>query len=268
MTETAASAFDHARYCDALELEIAAFADAAGRIDPDEPVPTCPGWSAAELVRHLGGVQRWAAGTVRTLTTRRLSLRELGVTFPVARVDHVPWLLEGGELLLRVLRAADPDAGVWAWGADQHVRFWSRRLLHETVVHRCDLDIAAGGAPEAAPEVAADGIAEYFANLESAAAFSPRIVNLRGNGETLDFVAGDIGARWRFRLLPDGFEISGGAGEAGAAGDAGDADATVRGDASDVFLFLWGRRKPGDPRLEFSGAEDVLVRWAENSAIG
>ncbi|MFV2178986.1 maleylpyruvate isomerase family mycothiol-dependent enzyme [Actinomadura sp. LOL_016] len=261
MTDTTASVFDHARYCDALELEIAAFADVAGRVDPDEPVPSCPGWSAAELLRHLGDMHRWAAGTVRLLAPRRLSLRELGVSHPVARVDHVPWLVEGGELLLAVLRAADPDSGVWTWGADPHVRFWSRRMLHETVVHRCDLDIAAGRTPEVAPEIAADGIAELFGNLESAAAFAPKIANLRGDGRTLDFAAADTGARWRFRLLPDGFEVSDGP------GDAGDADATVRGGVSDVFLFLWGRRKLGEPRLEFSGDEDLLVHWVENSAI-
>jgi hypothetical protein len=25
---------------------------------------------------------------------------------------------------------------MWAWGPDKHARFWSRRMLHETAVHR------------------------------------------------------------------------------------------------------------------------------------
>ena len=27
---------------------------------------------------------------------------------------------------------------MWAWGPDKHARFWPRRLLHETAVHRGD----------------------------------------------------------------------------------------------------------------------------------
>ena len=30
------------------------------------PVPTCPGWNVGQLVRHLGGGQRWAETIVRT----------------------------------------------------------------------------------------------------------------------------------------------------------------------------------------------------------
>lgn len=263
--------WDHERYCDAAEAEIAAFAAGARDADLDEPVPSCPGWTVAELLRHLGGVHRWAAAIVHAGAPRRLSLREIGVTFPVVPGDHLPWFSEGGERLVAVLRDADPAASVWAWGRDQHVRFWSRRMLHETVVHRCDLDIAAGRAPAVVPQTAADGMDELLGNLESAAAFAPKIENLRGDGETLLFDPHDVGARWLFRLLPDRFEWSREDGD-GTAPDADtdadtDADAVVRGSASDVFLFLWGRRKLGDPGLEISGDDRLLVHWVENSAI-
>ncbi|MFD0686857.1 maleylpyruvate isomerase family mycothiol-dependent enzyme [Actinomadura fibrosa] len=257
--------WDHGRYCDAVEAEIAAFADGARGADLDAPVPTCPGWSIGELLRHLGAIHRWAAATVRVSAPRRLSLREIGVTFPAASVDHVPWFTEGGERLVAVLRAAAPDAPVWTWGEDRHARFWSRRMLHESAVHRCDLDIALGREPAVAPATAADGVDELLGNLECAAAFAPKIENLRGDGETLAFDAGDIGARWIFRLLPDRFEWSRHA--LPAAGGAESADAAVRGGVSDVYLFLWGRRKLGDPALDVTGDDDLLVHWVENSAI-
>lgn len=258
--------WDHVRHCDALEAEAAAFAEIAAGADLEEPVPSCPGWSVAELVRHLGAMHRWAGGTVRVGAPRRLSLRELGVSFPVVPGDHLPWYTEGAGRLLEILRAADPDAPVWAWGVDQHVRFWSRRMLFETAVHRADLEIACGRTPAVAPDTAADGMDELLENLERAAAFAPKVENLRGDGEVLAFEAADLGSRWLFRLLPDRFEWSrhdapDGPGEPGAA------DATVRGAASDVFLFLWGRRKLGDSALEFSGNDDLLVHWVENSAI-
>ncbi|GAA2167678.1 maleylpyruvate isomerase family mycothiol-dependent enzyme [Actinomadura napierensis] len=254
--------WDHLRHCDALEREAAAFADVAAGAGLDEPVPSCPGWSVAELVRHLGAMHRWAGGTVRVGAPRRLSLRELGVSFPVVPGDHLPWFGEGAQRLLEVLRAAEPDGPVWAWGVDQHVRFWSRRMLFETAVHRADLEIACGRTPAVAPETAAEGMDELLENLEKAAAFAPKVENLRGDGEVLAFEAADLGDRWLFRLHPDRFEWT----RRGPGSDES-ADATVRGDASDVFLFLWGRRKLGDPVLEFSGNDDLLVHWVENSAI-
>jgi hypothetical protein len=138
-------------------------------------------------------------------------------------------------------------------------------MLFETAVHRADLEIARGRTPAVAPEAAADGTDELLENLERAAAFAPKVENLRGDGEVLAFDAADLGSRWLFRLLPDRFEWSR---HDAPDGDApGGADATVRGAASDVFLFLWGRRKLGDPALEFSGNDDLLVHWVENSAI-
>lgn len=33
-----------------------------GRLLVDAAVRTCPGWVVRDLVRHLGGVHRWATG--------------------------------------------------------------------------------------------------------------------------------------------------------------------------------------------------------------
>ena len=60
---------------------------------------------------------------------------------------------------------ADPGSSMWAWGADQHARFWSRRQLHETLVHRCDLELAQSGRPSVPAHLAADTIDEFLDNL-------------------------------------------------------------------------------------------------------
>jgi uncharacterized protein (TIGR03083 family) len=266
-----AEPWTHARHCDAAEAEIAAFAAGLQGADPETPVPSCPGWSVADLASHLGGTHRWAEAIVRTRAQERRGRRELGVTFPSEPGEILPWYVEGGERLLGTLRAGDPDLGVWAWGPDPHVRFWSRRMLYETLVHRCDLDIALGREPVVDARIAVDGIDELLTVLPSAAAFAPKIGNLRGDGTALDFVAADAGIRWRFRLWPDRFdwtpEYIEDAGATADGGTAGEAGAAVRGDAADVYLFLWGRRKLGDPRLEFSGDDTLLIHWVENSAI-
>ncbi|OHV73019.1 hypothetical protein BCD48_33885 [Pseudofrankia sp. BMG5.36] len=40
--------------------------------------------------------------------------------------------------------AADPDAPVWTGTGPQPARWWVRRLLHESVVHRVDAALALG----------------------------------------------------------------------------------------------------------------------------
>ncbi|XVQ13617.1 maleylpyruvate isomerase family mycothiol-dependent enzyme [Spirillospora sp. CA-255316] len=261
-----AAPWTHDRHIDAAEAEIAAFAAALDGAGWGTPVPTCPDWSLADLARHVGVVHRWAEALVRTGAQERRSPRRLGVAAPEAAEDLAPWLAEGGELLVKTLREHGPAEPVWAWGPDRHVRFWSRRMVHETLVHRCDAEFALGREPVIDAAVAEDGVEELLENLPSAAAFSPKIGELRGDGAALAFVAPDAGARWVFRMRPDGFDWT--REDAGSGGGAGaETGAAVSGDVADLYLFLWGRRKLGDPRLEFSGDEALIIRWVENSAV-
>src|SRR6266568_3595674 len=48
-------------HLEALRREGALLADAASAVELDAPVPHCPGWRVRVLVRHTGGVHRWAA---------------------------------------------------------------------------------------------------------------------------------------------------------------------------------------------------------------
>ena len=103
------------------------------------PVATCPGWSILDLTEHLGRVHRWAEYLVRNLAQTRLPAHE--VPSDRDRADSA-WIGQGGVRLLATLRRTDPNLEMWAWGADQHVGFWSRRQLHETLIHRIDLQLA------------------------------------------------------------------------------------------------------------------------------
>ncbi|SEF45231.1 TIGR03083 family protein [Thermomonospora echinospora] len=254
----------HARYCDAAEAEIAAFAAAVREADPAAPVPTCPGWSVADLVLHLGRTHRWAHALVDRLSPGNLRHRDIDMDFPADRRDpagYLPWFDAGAAALLGALRRADPQAVMWSWGADRRVRYWSRRMLHETAVHRCDAEFAAGRDPVLDEEVAEDAVDELLDNLPYAASWAPHVERLRGAGETIALVSSGTGTRWLIRLEPGGFSWS------RTAEEETKATASVRGTASDVDLFLWGRRKLGDPRLEFAGEDALLIHWVENSAI-
>lgn len=261
---------EHEHRCDAAAAEISRFAAAVRDADPAATVPTCPGWSVADLVLHLGRVHRWAGGLVAGLAPRRLQARDLGVKFPSDASDpasYLPWFEDGGAELLATLRAADPGAPMWSFGSDQHVRFWPRRMLHETAIHRCDAEFAIGREPVIDEDTAVDGIDELLEILRGSSVFAPPVEKLRGTGETIALtttattgIAAGTAARWLIRLEPDRFSWERDAPETSAT-------ASVRGAVSDVVLFLWGRRKLGDPRLEFAGDDALLIHWVENSAI-
>ena len=246
---------DHLEHCELLQGEVERFAALVDTAPPSLAVPSCPGWTVEDLGRHLGTVHRWAEHLVRVQAAARIPSSEMGL-------DEGPvdgeWLRRGGTDLLRTLRAADPDVAMWAWGSDQHVRFWSRRQLHETLVHRLDLELARGLQPLVPGYVAADTIDEFLSNLAAAAYFSPKVVLLRGNGESIAFRASDTGQAWTVALRPDRFDV--GAGEQPAA-------ATFSGPAAALSLVLYRRTLLAASGLEVEGRRDLIDFWIENSAL-
>ena len=245
---------DHLEHCSALEVEVNRFSTALEDVDFSSTVPSCPEWSVHDLAEHLGYVHRWAEHLVSAVAPQRISWEEMD--FERGPID-APWLRRGGAQLLDTLRRADPDAPMWAWGADQHVRFWSRRQLHETMVHRVDLELARRVAPRVEPGIASDAIDEFLANLRRASNFSPKVLNLRGKGETLRFTSLDAPGTWTIRLDEEGF---------GPVDGVNDPDVVLAGPAEEVLLVLY-RRRPLDETLETSGDLGLLSFWLANSAL-
>jgi uncharacterized protein (TIGR03083 family) len=246
---------DHLEHCAALEIEIGRFAEVLDAATPEAMVPTCPDWSVQELATHLGTVHRWAEHLVSTLSPARVPPGSLGLD--VSSING-EWIRTGGVDLLGSLRDGDPDAAMWAWGVDQHLRWWSRRQLHETLVHRVDLEIAVGGTPAAEPHIAADAIDEFLVNLDAAGRFSPRVREIRGAGEVLVVQANDINARWAIQLTPQGFTL---------VDTSTPASATLEGPARDLLLVLYRRRSLASSAVMSSGDESVSDYWLEHSAL-
>ncbi|MCT9930080.1 maleylpyruvate isomerase family mycothiol-dependent enzyme [Planotetraspora sp. A-T 1434] len=260
----------HIEYADATGREIARMAEAVRGHDPATPVPTCPGWDLAELVAHTGAVHRWAAAMVRDLAPRRYDRQAMDHGLPSRFEDYPAWLEEGAVLLVEALKEQDPDAEMWSWAGDRHARFWSRRQLHETVIHRADVELAVGAEPSIAEslvddqslvdeDVAADGVSELLDVLPYAS-WRPLLAELRGDGETISWQPG-TGTGWLIRLTPDGFSYE----RSSAPGQSTVRTATAR----DVLLMAWGRRRPQDRPEDYviEGDSTLLRWWAERSAI-
>jgi uncharacterized protein (TIGR03083 family) len=246
---------DHVENCNELELEVARFSNVMSSLSLDEDVASCPGWTVFDLAEHLGVIHRWAEELVRLRSPVRIS-RESSATEKA--VVSPKWIGDGGELLVATLLAADPDDEMWAWGLDQHVRFWSRRQLHETLVHRMDLELAAHKDPRAEDAVAIDAIDEYLSNVEKVARHSPGLSLLRGHGEKLAFRVRGVDAFWSITFGEDGFSVS---------NTEGRFDAELVGSPVDVLLVILRRQAVDPGKVEIMGDRQLVDFWLTHSAF-
>jgi uncharacterized protein (TIGR03083 family) len=246
---------DHIENCNALELEVTRFSNVMSSLPPDRDVATCPGWTVFDLAEHLGVIHRWAEELVRLRSPARIA-REASATERAAVSPK--WISEGGELLVATLLAANPDDEMWAWGLDQHVRFWSRRQLHETLVHRMDLELTAQKDPRVEDAIAIDAIDEYLFNVEKVARHSPDLSLLRGHGETMAFRIKDVDTLWSITFDQDGFGVS---------STEGGFDAELIGSPVDVLLAILRRRGIDDGSVELIGDRQLIDFWLAHSAF-
>ena len=130
----------------------------------DARVPSCPDWIVDDLLRHVGTVQRWAAGMVERRASEP-ALRVASVDAPADRDALLEWVREGSAGLVAALRATPPDTALWTFPGPGEARFWSRRQAHEIALHRVDAQLAARAGGAADPidsDLACDGIDEFF----------------------------------------------------------------------------------------------------------
>jgi uncharacterized protein (TIGR03083 family) len=247
-----------------LREEGARMTAAARATAADAPVPTCPGWAARDLVRHQGGVHRWATRVVADARTGPPSegLEVIAGGWPGDEV-LADWFEAGHLALVSALEAAPPDLQCWAFmPAPSPLAFWSRRQAHETAIHRVDAELTAGRTAEhlssVTPAFAADGVDELVSGFwprRSAPARAETPV-------TLGLRCTDEGDAWVVTMGPDGVQTSAGA-TAGVT--AGEATCSVRGAAGDLYLALWNRGR--SESLETEGDRAVLEQFGETMQV-
>ena len=210
-----------------------ALADAARASGPDALVPATPEWSMAKLVKHTGTTHRWVLAIAATREFANPGDLDLGL--PDDPMLYPEWFEAGAATLTSTLSAIDPLADMWSWGVDQHARFWSRRMAHETAVHRWDAQSALGAQDALRTDVAVDGIDERLENLTPSMNFNPAgAAALCGSGESVHLHSTDAHGEWLLRFEPDGVLVS---------REHAKGDVAVRGPASDLLLYLNGRRE-------------------------
>ncbi|MBT2451391.1 maleylpyruvate isomerase family mycothiol-dependent enzyme [Streptomyces sp. ISL-43] len=247
----------------AVAAETAGFVATIAAVDLSLPVPTCPGWTLGDLTQHVGSVHRWFTELLRRRIQQPPTSRAVDLRLP-EHPDGLPdWLAAGAGEAAEVFAATDLDEPMWAWGVDQHARFWVRRMLFETLVHRVDAQLALGLSPHVDRVLAVDGIDEFLTNLPFASSFAPLTAQLRAPHQTIRFSCtdGDGDGDWLVGLRPDGFALVADRAEPRAA------DATVRGTAADLLLLLYGRLDRRSDTFHLLGDPDLLDHWFAHSAF-
>jgi uncharacterized protein (TIGR03083 family) len=180
-------------YLDHLRRESQRFAAALAGADPAAPVPTCPEWTAADLLWHLTEVQ-WFWATIAGERLQDPSPAEAGKPARPGTYTDLAALFETATGRLAAALADGADATpVWTWSSDRSLGFIRRRQAHEALIHRLDAELVGGEPGLMDPALSADGVDEVlrvmWAELPGWAAFTP------GGGEVL-LAAGDTGDSW------------------------------------------------------------------------
>ncbi|MCO1582481.1 maleylpyruvate isomerase family mycothiol-dependent enzyme [Crossiella sp. SN42] len=221
----------------ALDTAVAEFQAAVTSAGPAAPVPTCPGWTADALTAHLASVFGLVADWIRT--GRRRQPRPVPASAPDAFATASATLLE-----LLGPGQADRPCPTWCpW--DRTIGFWLRRMAHEAVIHRVDAESALGVVTPVPAELAADGVDEVLTLWLGA--HQPPVVS----GEHV--VRLEVpGREWTVGLNPSVVDFCDGA----------EPEAVLRGPASALDLWLWGRGGAAGLTVEGDPAAVAALRSA------
>jgi uncharacterized protein (TIGR03083 family) len=253
------------RYVDEIVTQTHLLTSAIAGADLTAQVPSCPDWNVGQLLRHLGGAQRWVAEIVRSRADGPVRREFLDLS-PYTREDPAvtgPWLAESGAQLAAALREAGPGTPVWTPIASGTTDFYARRFTHETLIHRADAFLAIGAGYQADPGVAVDAIDEwlYLGSLPIHLEYHPEVRELLGPGRTLHFHATDTpsqaAAEWVIDLTGDTITWRRAHEKAAVA---------ARGPLTDLLLVLY-RRRPASV-LEVLGDPGLLDLWLDRAKFG
>jgi uncharacterized protein (TIGR03083 family) len=244
---------DASRYLDCLAADYGDLRDAVATVEPAVTVPSCPGWTVADLVVHVSQVYLHKAVLMRTGEEPQ-PWPPPGLAPSRGQADAPPLALLGrsyGELRAE-FRAREPSAAAPTWfGPDQTVAFWIRRMAQETVIHRIDAELAARLPVTPVPgDLAVDGVDEVLtvmlAYLSQAwpddfAELAGGHLAAEGGHDAITVTAGETA--WTIRPSPRRVVVEDGAHR--------DPRLLLQGPPGAVLRWLWGRA--GDDAVQLAG---------------
>lgn len=254
----------HERYCSEVLAQTSLLCAELEGADLKAPVPTCPEWTLADLLHHLGQAHRGVGRIVEQRLTefpgRPVGDATTGHPFDDA-AGAARWLAEGAGALVDVLSESGPDATVWTFDGRNVSAFWARRMVHETVIHRADALIALGADFTIDPEIAADTLDEWLdiVGAPMVVEFKPELKELCGPGRTLHLHATDTAPEsGEWFIDATGERVTWRRSHEKAA-------VAVRGPMRDLLLLTYRRLPLDSAKVEVHGEREMLELWLENA---
>jgi uncharacterized protein (TIGR03083 family) len=228
--------------------------------DPSSPVPSCPDWTADDLLWHLGEVQ-WFWGTV--VADRLQGADDLeGPERPASHDELVAFFQAQSSRLRDALAATDPREPVYMWAADKSAGYVARRQAHEALIHRLDAELTVGEVTALDAELAADGVDEalsiMFGGCPPWGTFTPTSTQVEVVTTDPDRVVRVALGRFTGTDPDSGTSYDEDDISVTAADSGITPRATVTGTADDLDAWLWHRRDASG--LKVTGDRDVFAR--------
>jgi uncharacterized protein (TIGR03083 family) len=231
------------RYLHLIDVDTQRLLDMAD-LGLDVPVPSCPGWSVADLVEHVA--------MVYSHKVRVMGDGAFPQDWPPAELEgREPrgFLREAKEQLFDEFARHEPSDQTATFGADKTVGFWLRRMALEIAVHRYDGELAHAHPSPIGDDIALDGIDEILRVMLAGPWWDSDEWQTEHPIDAVVAVESG-GLRWLCDLRQSSVTIRSGGGAA---------KATVAGAPHDVFLWLWGR--VGDDAVRFGGDAPTAVEF-------
>lgn len=254
----------------AIRRESDRFADVLAGTDPAARVPTCPDWSADDLLWHLTEVHAYWARILRTGAQTDDDAEAVEADKPERPADRAAMLAlfaaETDALLDELAARADDEPAYFWLETDRTVGATRRMQAHEATMHRIDAELAAGVASGPIDSaLALDGVRHavgamwaWWGTVDGFRFVPGGVAELRAT-DTGESVLIEVG-RWQ------------GVGQSGKSYDVPSARlaaggvpaALATGTAEQLDRWLWGRgEEPG-----VSGDDEVLAALRAARAEG
>lgn len=234
------------------ELYRKSFAEATKRIaelavnDGRADIPHIKDWTAEDAIIHVGLVFSFVSQSIHQGS-------------PVGKQGVAPWANDPvnqpdtsdlGQWFAAV--AEDLDEAIWSHQADDQIwtsskrmdtaEFWMRRMTQEAEMHRWDIEAAHGESQAVRPQMAIDGIDEFYDFF-----VAERLSEAFAGEGSVHLHATDAEGEWMITRNATGVVVE---------KKHGKGDVAARGTASDLLLFVWNRQSYST--LETFGNTELL----------
>lgn len=230
-----------------IDVESQRLADVLARIDPGLRCPTCPEWTAVDLLWHLTETHHFWAGVLARRIQSEADLPAIERTKPDRPTSPADLLVlreQATRALLAQLANRDDAERCWSWWpADQTVGFTRRMQTYEATMHRVDAELTAGLPVGPIANDVSAGAVDHAVDVMWGWMPDDAIYQAHG---VVQFVAADTRARWLVEVgswTAPAREPGGTVGGPRAVrATAGEPTATVSAPVGDLALWAWTRR--------------------------